>query len=78
MNTTHMSHTASAHASTQGLENQTYFRGIITKLLHEAFYLEEDFVLGTSANDNSDFIVAEPEEDCEQLSFIHHFLKLRT
>lgn len=75
MNSTH---TTSAHASAQSLENKTCFRGIITKLLHEAFYLEEDFILGKTASDNSDFIVAEPEEECEQLSFIHHFLKLRT
>jgi len=60
-----MHQNANLHASAQGLENQTYFRGMITKLLHEAFYLEEDF------------IVAESEEDCEQLSFLHHFLKLR-
>jgi len=66
MNSTHMHLNGKLLTSAQGQKNQTYFRGILTKLLHEAFYLEEDF------------IVAEPEEDCEQRSFIHQFLKMRT
>ncbi len=74
MNSTHTQLTRTQH---QSLENCSGFKGMLTKLLHEAFYLEDDFI-HTDSQHSSDFIVAEPEEDHDQLSFIHQFLKLRT
>ncbi len=75
MNSTH---THNGHAVSQGLENTSKFRGILTKLLHEAFYLEDDFIHRSACEEESDFLASEPEEDCDQMSFIHQFLKLRT
>jgi hypothetical protein len=59
-------------------QNPSSFRGFITKLLHEAFYLEDGLTSQNSPLEEHDFFVSEPEESCDQLSFIHQFLKLRT
>ena len=62
------------------------FQGLLTKLLHEAFYLEEEFI--SSHKDNSrerkmsrseyDFLVSEPDDRQDQISFLQQFLKFRT
>ncbi len=72
MNSTH-----AAHATTID-QNPNHFRGFLTKLLHEAFYLEEDFMKENTQRLSEDFVVHEPEEKCDQFNFIHQFLKLRT
>ena len=64
------------HANTD--QNPKHFRGFLTKLLHEAFYLEEEFIKESSQELSDDFVVHEPEEKIDQFSFIHQFLKLRT
>lgn len=75
MNSTHTTLTQTSH---QNLESSSGFRGILTKLLHEAFYLEDDFIHTSNSHGANDFIVSEPEEEYDQLNFIQQFLKLRT
>ena len=58
------------------------FRGIITKLLSEAFYLEDEYLEPEIQNPDSSLIVPDPTEDYEvrhdQINIIQQFLKLRT
>jgi hypothetical protein len=48
------------------------FRGFLTKLLHEAFYFEEDSDIGLDLENNSTF---EEEDETDQKNFIQGFLK---
>jgi len=63
-------------------ENFGSFRGIITKLLSEAFYLEDESFESEMQNLDHGLIVPEPTEDYEvkydQINLIQQFLKLRT
>ncbi len=42
------------------------FKGLLTRLLHEAFYLEEE---------NEEIPLLEKDDDASETEFIHQFLK---
>jgi|GEM_PF-4921895 len=51
-----------------------HFKGFLTKMLHEAFYLEEDYFQGErKVPDNFDLY--EPEEEIDKATFIKSFLR---
>jgi hypothetical protein len=65
-------HTLS-HAQALSAHHQTpLFRGFLTKLLHEAFYIEEEGDLTLDLENNGTY---EEEDASDQKSFIQSFLK---
>ncbi|MAF79033.1 MAG: hypothetical protein CME63_08485 [Halobacteriovoraceae bacterium] len=95
MNLAHTTHSSSASTYSQANPTQSSsdmplvgFRGVITRLLHEAFYLEdlqEIIPENTFHSENGEGIYKNGidndgiyEDKCDQISFIEQFLKLRT
>ncbi len=79
MNSQQTQHT---HSHAQSQVNSSSFRGIITKLLSEAFYLEDESLEPEMKNLDHGLVVPDPTEDYEvkydQINIIQQFLKLRT
>lgn len=67
-----MSTHALSHPQLSACHETPLFRGFLTKLLHEAFYLEEEGDINLDLENNSVF---EEEEQADQKSFIQSFLK---
>ncbi len=53
---------------------QPIFRGWLTQLLHEAFYMEENPELEVTSDPTPDEKVFEEEEEVEQFEFLKQFL----
>ena len=68
MSTHALSHTQIPSAS----HEPPLFRGFLTKLLHEAFYFEEEADINLDLENNG---VYEEEDSSDQKTFIQSFLK---